>query len=195
MPRSITGFRAALVGSGTRPNLFQIVFAFPPLATPPGNANGLVTLLAQATSIPVDKVDEIEVSYMGRKVYYPGDRLFEPWTITILNDENFVIRDSFEFWLSALNAHDANIRDPLASTPKGYTAFGQVQQLAKVGDVPLKIYQMEGFFPVELGAIELDWGTNNTIEKFTVTLRYQWWSATGVNGPTTDDGGQISTTP
>jgi len=195
MPRSITGFRAALVGSGTRPNLFQIVFAFPPLATPPGAANNLVTLLAQSTSIPVDKVDEIEVSYMGRKVYYPGDRLFEPWTITILNDENFVIRDAFEFWLSALNAHDANIRDPLAATPAGYCANGQVQQLAKVGETPLKIYQMEQFFPTELGAIELDWGTNNTIEKFTVTLRYQWWDANGVNGPTTDDGGLVSANP
>ena len=195
MARSITGFRAALVGSGTRPNLFQIVFAFPPLATPPGNASGLVTLLAESSSIPADKVNEIEVPYMGRKVYYPGDREFDPWTITIMNDENFVIRDAFEFWLSALNAHDANERSPLAATPAGYTANGQVQQLAKVGDTPLKIYQMEGFFPTELGAMELDWGTNNTIEKFQVTLRYQFWDATGVNGPTTDDGGQISQNP
>jgi hypothetical protein len=195
MPRSITGFRAALVGSGTRPNLFQVVFAFPPLATPPGNASGLMTFLAEATSIPASKLGEIDLPYMGRKSYYPGDRTFEPWTITVMNDENFVIRDAFELWMSALNSHDGNIRDPLAATPAAYTANAQVQQLAKIGDVPIKIYQMEGFFPTDLGTMELDWGTNDTIEKFQVTLRYQWWDATGVNGPTTDDGSQISTNP
>jgi hypothetical protein len=194
MPRSISGFRAALVGGGVRPNLFQIVFAFPTLATPPGAANGLVTLLAESSSIPADKVSEIEVPYMGRKVYYPGDREFDPWTITIMNDENFVIRDSFEFWLSALNAHDANIRSPLAYSPAQYTANGQVQQLSKTSDIPIKVYEMQGFFPTELGAIELDWATNNTIEKFQVTLRFQEWQAIGVNGPTTDLGEAINYT-
>jgi hypothetical protein len=192
MPRSITGFRAALVGSGTRPNLFQIVLRFPILAAS-GAADGLVTFLAETSSLPADKVGEIEVPYMGRKSYYPGDREFDPWTVTVMNDENFIIRDAFERWMSALNSHVGNTRDPLAGVPSGYTTDALVQQLAKLDLPPIKQYNMKSCFPTELGAIELDWGTNNTIEKFQVTFRYQWWDAVGVNGPTTDgDAGPLA---
>jgi hypothetical protein len=184
--RSITGFRAALTGSGTRPNLFQIVFAFPTLVQGVGAASGLVSMLAESSALPADTLGEIELPYQGRKTYYPGDRTFEPWTITIMNDENFLIRDAFELWLSALNSHVGNIRSNLAATPSMYCVDGYVQQYSKL-DVPsIKQYKMAGAFPTEVGAMELDWGTNNTIEKFQVTLRYQWWEAVSVNGPTTD---------
>jgi hypothetical protein len=193
MSRSITGFRAALTGSGTRPNLFQIVLQFPTLVTGVGAASGLVTLLAETSSLPADKLGEIELSYMGRKTYYPGDREFDPWTVTIMNDENFLIRDAFELWLSALNAHVANVRAATAATPAEYCIDAYVQQYSKL-DVPtIKQYKMNGAFPTEVGAMELDWGTNNTIEKFQVTFRYQWWDAVSVNGPTTDgDAGPLN---
>lgn len=201
MPRSITGIRAQLTGSGARPNLFQVTMAFPLVSSAgvggiPGPASGLVTFMAESSSIPADKIGEIEVPYMGRKLYYPGDRDFDPWTITVMNDENFFIRDAFEMWMSALNSHQGNIRDNSAATPAGYTTNALVQQFSKLDLPPIKQYQMVSFFPTELGAIELDWGTNNTIEKFQVTFRYQWWDAIGsTNGPTTDGGGQISLTP
>jgi len=185
MPRSITGFRAQLIGSGARPNLFQVSMVFPILAVA-GVANALVSFMAESTSIPKDELGEIEVSYMGRKLYYPGDRVFDPWTITIMNDENFAIHDAFERWMSALNEHEANIRDPLAAAPAGYTTDGFIQQFSKLDLPPIKQYKMTSFFPTEVGAIELDWGTNNTIEKFQVTLRYQWWNSIGPTGPTTD---------
>ena len=183
--RSITGFRAALTGSGTRPNLFQIVLRFPVLAAS-GYADGLVTLLSESSSIPADKIGEIEVPYMGRKTYYPGDRDFDPWTVTIMSDENWMIRDAFQRWLSALNSHVGNVRDMQAATPAGYTTDALVQQLSKLDLPPLAQYNMRGCFPTEVGAMELDWGTNNTIQKFQVTFRYQWWDSVSVNGPTTD---------
>jgi hypothetical protein len=194
MPRSITGFRSQLVGSGARPNLFQISMTFP-LLVPIASAAGLVTFMAESTSIPADKLGEIEVPYMGRKIYYPGDREFDPWTITVMNDENFAIRDAFELWMSSLNQHEGNIRDSAAAVPAGYTTNAIVQQFSKLDLPPLKQYEMVSFFPTELGAIELDWGTNNTIEKFQVTLRYQWWNAIGQFGPTTDGGAGISLNP
>lgn len=183
--RSILDFRANLTGAGARPNLFQLTGTFPLMAAA-GAASSYITFMAQSTSIPADKIGEIEVPFMGRKVYYPGDREFDPWTITVLNDENFAVRDAFEKWMSGLNSHVGNVRNPLAAIPSGYSTDWTVAQLSKIDGPPVKLYRMSSAFPTQLDAIELDYGTNNTIEKFNVTLRYQWWSAIGVNGPTTD---------
>jgi|GEM_PF-637508 len=201
MARSITGFLAELVGQGARPNLFQISMVFPPVLSLgvgaiPGSAGVLMPFMAQATSIPPDKLGEIPVGYMGRKVYFPGDREFDPWTITIYNDETFNIHAAFELWMSALNAHQANVRDITAALFPQYTTNALIQQYPKVDLPSIMTYQMTSFFPTEVGAIELDWETNNTIEKFQVTLRYQWWDAiSSTNGPTTDGGGTISLNP
>lgn len=187
MSRSIPDFRAALQGSGARPNIFRVLLTFPILAKA-GVALVKAPFLCEATSIPADKVGEIELGFMGRKTYYPGDREFDPWTITVINDEDFSVRNAFENWMSALNSHQGNTRDPLASTPAGYTANGSVQQLSKINGPAVKQYVMQGAFPTELGAIELDWGTYNTIEKFQVTLRYQWWDSAALSGGPTTDG-------
>ena len=183
--RSIVDFRAQLTGSGARPNLFRIVMKFPNLSAP-GEADTLISYLAEASSVPADKLGEIEVPYMGRKTFYPGDREFDPWAVTVMCDENFKIRDAFERWMSALNSHVGNIRDFAAGVPAGYTTDCQIQQLSKLDLPPIKLYKMAGAFPTEVGSMEYDWGTNNTIAKFTVNFRYQWWEATGTGGPTTD---------
>lgn len=190
--RSIVDFRSKLTGSGARPNLFRVVLRFPVLAAS-GEADDLISFMAEATALPMDKLGEIEVPYMGRKSYYPGDRTFDPWTMTVINDENSKIRDAFERWMSALNQHIGNTRDFTAATPAGYTTDAYIQQLSKLDLPPIKQYAMKGAFPTELGAIELDWGTMDTIEKFQVTLRYQWWDSVGSGGPTTDgDAGPLA---
>lgn len=184
--RSLTDFRAALIGSGSRPNLFRVELTFPVIAGFGVAASTAIPFLVEATELPGNKIGEIELGFMGRKTYYPGDREFDPWTITVINDENSLIHDAFETWMSGLNSHVGNIRDPRASVPSGYSADGKVFQLSKIDGPPTKAYKMTGSFPTEVSAIELDWNTPNTIEKFKVTFRYQWWEATGVNGPTTD---------
>jgi hypothetical protein len=190
--RSISDFRATLVGSGGRPNLFRVVMQFPTIV-PAGSANTNITFMAESASLPADKLGEIEVGFMGRKAYYPGDREFDPWTISIINDETFDIRDAFERWMSILNEHQANTRDVSAAGPNSYVTDVSVQQLSKIDGPAIKQYAIKGAFPTEVGAIELDWSTNNTIEKFQVTLRYQWWDSVGPTGPTTDgDAGPLN---
>jgi hypothetical protein len=183
--RSLLDFRAQLTGSGARPNLFNVTMSFPALAKA-GAANALFQFMTEATTLPADKLGEIEVPFMGRKTYYPGDREFDPWTITVYCDENFAVRDAFENWLSGLNSHEGNTRDPIAAVPSGYSADPTFYQLSKIDGPALKAYKMTGAFPTEVGAMEYDWGTMNTIGKFNVTLRYQWWTALGQTGPTTD---------
>jgi len=188
--RSILDFRARLRGSGARPNLFRVVGRFPTLARA-GLADDLISFHAESTSLPADKLGEIEVPYMGRKTYYPGDREFDPWTISVIVDENFMTRDAFERWLSALNSHVGNTRSFEAAFPEGYTSDWIVQQLSKLDLPPIKQYKLASVFPTEVGEIEVDWGTNNTIEKFKVNLRYQWWESQSVAGGQTTDGGGI----
>jgi hypothetical protein len=186
--RSLLDFRAHFSRSGARPNLFRIILKFPPLAGG-GDADELISFQAESSSLPADKLGEIEVPYMGRKTYYPGDREFDPWTITVQCDEDFKVRNAFERWMSALNEHVANIRDNSAASPYDYSADPVIQQLSKLDEPPVKQYRMVGAFPTELGAIETDWGTNNTIAKFQTTLRYQWWESVGLDGMTTDGQG------
>jgi len=187
--RSLVDFRARLTGGGVRPNLFRVFMKFPVLSNP-GYADDLIPFLVESSSLPLDKIGEIEVPYMGRKTYYPGDRTFDPWSINVICDENFAIRDAFERWMSGINSHLGNLRDPLAAVPTGYETDPVIQQLSKIDGPPIKQYKMVGAFPTDLAAVEVDYGVNDTIAKFQVTLRYQWWEATGLaTGATTDGTG------
>lgn len=189
--QDVLSFLSNLPGSGARPCLFRVQMSFPTLVPNGGVGNNLMTFNAEASAVPGDDIGEIELGYMGRKLYYPGDRTFEPWTITVICDENYAIRDCFENWMSAINSHVGNIRSASAATPAGYSTNPVIQQLSKVDGPPLKTYQFQGAWPTKIGAMDVDWNTNNTVGKFDVSLRYQWWDALGQTGPTTDGGGNI----
>jgi len=176
MPFNLTEFRSNLVGSGTRPNLFQIELQFPPAAID-NEAARLVTFLAEASSLPADYVGVIPVAYFGRELKYPGDRRFEPWYIQVINDENFKIRDAFERWMNTLNQHVANLRSPAAAIPRGYCVDAVVKQYAKIGGEPIKEYTMTGAWPSNVSSIDLAWESVDTLERFMVTFQYQWWTS------------------
>jgi hypothetical protein len=105
-----------------------------------------------------------------------GNRTFQDWTITIINDEDFVVRNAFERWMNGINSHTFNVRSPLALTTTSYSVDGEVKQFGKTGNT-LKKYKFVGLFPTDVAPIDVDWGSNDTIEEFTVTLSYQWWES------------------
>jgi hypothetical protein len=78
--------------------------------------------------------------------------------------------------MNGINSHNLNVRNPLASTPLGYSVDGEVTQFAKAGNA-IKKYKFVGMFPTDITPIDVDWGSNDTIEEFSVTLTYQWWEA------------------
>ena len=86
------------------------------------------------------------------------------------------VRNAFERWMNGMNSHSLNVRNPLALTPGGYTVDAEVRQFGKKGDT-LKKYKFIGVFPTDISAIDVDWGSNDTIEEFTVNLSYQWWES------------------
>jgi hypothetical protein len=105
---------------------------------------------------------------------FAGNRTFADWTLTIINDEDFTIRNSLENWMNSINSHAGNIRAPGASNSNGYTVDANVIQYGKTGN-ELKKYKFVGLFPLDLSPIDLDWGSNDTIEEYTASFAYQFW--------------------
>lgn len=167
-------FRAQMNYDGARPNLFQCDLTFPTLA---GGAQQQFTFMARAAQLPGDTVNQIPMYYFGRELKFSGNRSFPEWTVTIINDEDFQVRNAFEAWMSGMNEHVSNLRSPaFIKGDGGYQQDGFVTQYGKAGDV-IKRYKFVGLFPIDIGPIELDWGANDQIEEYAVTLAYQWWES------------------
>ena len=176
MAFNVAEFRANLVGDGARPNLFQVSLTFPTVADNGVTASQKTTFMAKTAQLPGSTVGTVSTHYFGRELKFAGNRTFTDWTLQIINDEDFTIRNSIESWMNAINSHAGNVRNPGALGPSGYTVDATVTQFSKTGD-PLKTYKFVGLYPLDLAAIDLDWGTNDTIEEYGVTFAYQWWEA------------------
>jgi len=180
MAFNVNEFRSQMVGDGARPNLFEVSMPFPGFSGPE-NAQTKLTFMCKTAQLPGSTIGAVPVQYFGRELKFAGNRTFQDWTIQIINDEDFVIRNAFERWMNGINSHTLNIRNPVAGSPGSYTTDGEVKQFGKQGDV-LKKYKFVGLFPTDISAIDVDWGSNDAIEEFSVTLSYQWWESvdTGV---------------
>jgi len=166
----IDDFKSKLVGGGARPNLFKVTSNFP------GYAQGdveLTSFMCKAAQLPASVLTNIEVPFRGRKLNMAGDRSFEPWTITVYNDIDFGVRDSFERWSNGINAHSANTG---LANPTDYMADMIVEQLDNSGN-PVKKYDFRGAYPTNIGAIELSYDEASAIEEFTVELNIQYWES------------------
>ena len=175
MAFSVNEFRSQMVGDGARPNLFEVSMPFPGFSAP-GNAQTKLTFMCKTAQLPGSTINAVPVQYFGRELKFVGNRTFADWTLTVINDEDFVIRNAFERWMNGINSHSLNVRNPIALAPGGYTVDGEVTQFGKTGD-QLKRYKFLGLFPTDLTPIDVDWGSNDTIEEFSITLAFQWWES------------------
>ena len=175
MAFNINEFRSQMQGDGARPNLFEVTLPFPAFSLP-GNAQTKMSFMCKSAQLPGSTVNSIPMQYFGRELKFAGNRSFTDWSITIINDEDFVIRNAFERWMNGINSHNLNVRNPAALAPGGYTVDANVTQFGKKGD-QLKRYKFVGVFPSDITPIDVDWGSNDTIEEFSVTLTYQWWES------------------
>ena len=180
MAFSVNEFRSQMTGDGARPNLFEVSMPFPSFASP-ANAQTKLTFMCKTAQLPGSTVGVVPVQYFGRELKFVGNRTFADWTISVINDEDFIVRNAFERWMNGINSHNFNVRNPLALAPLGYSVDAEVSQFGKQGNT-LKKYRFVGVYPTDITPIDVDWGSNDTIEEFSVTLTYQWWDAvdTGV---------------
>ena len=166
----VDDMKAKLVGGGARPNLFKVTMAFPSYVT--ANVE-LASYMCKASSMPASTVAPIEVPFRGRQLKIAGDRTFDPWGVTVINDTDFNVRNSFEQWMNGINQHKQNTGK---TKPSDYMADMIVEQLDKDGTVK-KTYNMRGTWPTSLGAIEVSYDTGDVIEEFEVELQVQYWES------------------
>lgn len=182
MAFNINEIRSQLSLGGARNTLFQVTIQNPAN----GAADIKVPFLVRAAQIPASTLGLIEVPYFGRKIRLAGDRTFADWTVTVINDEDFLIRNAMEQWSNQIQSHQGNLRNFGTASPSAYKAQAQVTQFSKTGQ-PIRTYTFNGIFPTEVSPIEMDWNATDTIEEFTVTFQYDWWEVTA--GTTGNAGG------
>src|SRR5210317_66198 len=167
---NINDFKAKLAGGGARANQFKVTMPFPGYAQVGGEIEDLAFLCTTA-QIPAMNVGLVNVPFRGRQIKIAGDRTFGDWTITVLNDTNFKLRNAFERWQNGIN----NMSDNEGlSNPVDYQVDAFVDQLDRNGNT-LKFYTLRGAFPTEVAAIDLNFGTNDEVETFGVTFQYQYF--------------------
>ena len=199
--RTIDSFRSRLVGGGARPNLFEVKLVYPEgIAKEISNEElALDTrFMVKAANLPASNITPIDIPFRGRNLKIAGDRTFDVWTITVINDTDFAIRNAMERWMNGMN----NLRNATGdTTPNDYQSDAYVYQLGRNGikassnsggtidppalngDIPvLKGYRFYGVFPTNISAIELSYDQPDTIEEFTVDLQVQWWDALDSKG-------------
>ena len=193
--RTLEDFKSRLIGGGARPNLFECEIYFPQFATSDSTITGtssnnrsvqdLTRFMCKAAQLPASNVAEIPVPCRVLKV--AGDRTFDPWTITVVNDTDFTIRTAFEKWMNGINKHDDNsgLTEPAAYQRDAYVSqFGRNSANGNKKIPVLKKYRFYGVFPTNVSEIEVSYDSSDIIEEFTVTLQVQWWDALDGNDKT-----------
>ena len=177
MAFNVNQFAGALKGGGARNSLFQV------LISNPVNSVGDISVpfMCKAAQIPAATVSTIELDYFGRKTKLAGNRTYAEWAPTIINDEDFSIRNALEEWNNSINTFVDNTRP----SPNAYKSTAQIQQFSQTGDI-IREYTFVNLWPSEVAAIDLAWDAD-TIEEFAVTFQYDYWTISG--GSTGNAGG------
>ena len=176
--RKITDFKSKLSGGGTRANLFEVVLSFPATAPTDSNVLDKIRFLVKAAALPASTIGPVNVPFRGRILKIAGDRTFESWTVTVINDTDFAIRSALEKWINSIN----RVSDATGATdPALYQADAFVYQLDRDGST-LRAYHVYDIFTTNLGSIALSYETTDAIEEFTCEFQVQWWEAIKGNG-------------
>jgi len=182
MAFNINDIRAQLTFGGARPSLFQVIISNPVNSV----ADLKLPFLCKAAQMPASTLGLIEVPYFGRKLRMAGDRQFAPWTVTIINDEDFLIRNAMETWNNSINLYQQNITALGSGAPSLYKSQATITQFGKAGEL-LRTYQFNGLYPESVAAIDVAWASVDEIEEFQVTFQYDTFEV--LNSVTGNAGG------
>ena len=162
----ISKFKGLLGAGGARPNQFRVLLNWPGYVTSVPDRE--YALLVTGAALPASTVNPTLVQYRGREVKLAGERIFDPWTVTIINDTEMSLRKPFEEWMTGMNDLELNTG---VLTPTDYQADILVQHLDRNDDVLME-YTLFNSFPINMSEIGLQYGQNDVIEEFTVTFNY-----------------------
>ena len=187
--KSISQFKSSLIGGGARPNLFEVELTTLPAGIS-WNAENF-RFMAKAAALPAQNIAQIDVPFRGRIFKVAGDRTIDTWTVTIINDESFELRNAMEQWTEVIAKLDNNLG---ATDPSAYMTNAKVFQLGRgssksskdstgTSNAVLKEYEFVDIFPTTVSEIALSYDTGDTIEEFDVEFQVQSLNLTGTGSP------------
>ena len=164
---NVNAFIGALQGGGARPNQFKVTFAA---------LGDNFSFLCRSAQIPALTIGEVTIPFRGRYVYVPGDRTYDPWGVTVMNDRSYAIRATLEAWMNDLQ----DIGSSTESAAIGAAVYRQVTvaQLDR-NDRTIRTYTLYDAWPTTLDAIDLAFDTNDQLEEFGCTFRFNYMTAQG----------------
>ena len=188
--KNISDFKSKLIGGGARPNLFEVELTTLPDGVTGWDADSF-QFLCKAAALPAQTIASIDVPFRGRIFKVAGDRTIDTWTVTVINDEDFVLRSAFENWTQQIADLTTNLG---ATDPSAYMTNAKVYQLGRGSskastsstgneNVVLKEYEFIDIFPTSVSAIDLSYDTGDTIEEFTVEFQVQSLNLAGAGSP------------
>ena len=200
--KTLRDFKSKLAGGGARPNLFEAsINSFPTAISEAWDNSseaegGAFKFLCKSTALPASNLGSIEIPFRGRTLKVAGDRTFDDWTVTIINDEDFRLRTAFERWSNVMSQLD----DATGVTnPTSYMTDAFIQQLGRGpsadstsnnggNSAVLRSYKFFDVFPVTVVEIALSYDTTDQLEEFDVTFRYQYFTigGAGYSGTSTE---------
>ena len=188
--KNISDFKSKLIGGGARPNLFEVELTTLPDGVQGWNADSF-QFLCKAAALPAQTIASIDVPFRGRIFKVAGDRTIDTWTVTVINDEDFILRNAFENWTQQIADLTTNLG---ATDPSSYMTNAKVFQLGRGSskastsstgneNVVLKEYEFIDIFPTSVSAIDLSYDTGDTIEEYTVEFQVQSLNLAGAGSP------------
>lgn len=174
---TIEQFKGVLKGGGVRPTMFQVSLSFPEDVVSDGlSADGdrRVTFLCKGASLPPSSIGQIDIPFRGRNLKVAGDREFADWSVTVINDDSFLIKNAMEKWSEKIQRHNYALGETELAN---YFSDGYVRQLDRDATV-LRTYAFRGIWPKEISNIDLSFESQNAIEEYTVDFCVQYWTAT-----------------
>lgn len=168
---NIKNFANAMQGAGVKPSLFEVQGRIG------GTESPLTPFLVKSASLPGTALGTIEIPFRGRRIKVPGDRVFGDWTLTIINDNKFALRNLFELWVNSIQSMQTNVAtNEFINFAGPVFCDWTVNQLDRAGK-PIKAYTLVGCFPTDISAIDLSYEATDQIEEFSVTLAYSYFTS------------------
>ena len=185
--RKITDFKSKLIGGGARPNLFEVELAFPEEIAIDNDVKEKARFLVKAAALPASNITPIDVNFRGRILKIAGERTFDTWTVTVINDLDFGIRSAFEKWINSIN----RLSDATGTNNRAdYQEDAYVHQLDRDGST-LRTYRFYDVFPTQISQVDLSYETVDTIQEFTVELQVLYYES--IKGVGANAGGESIT--
>ena len=175
MAFKLSTFQSALQYGGARPSLFEFKITGAPTD---GMTKANIDLYCNVSEIPPLTLTPIERQYFGRTVKIPGDLVFADLTTTIINTEDYTVRNAIEKWMDIINGTSDNKNNLVMGLGEFGQGTGELIHYQQNGTATMT-YEFVDIWPTNISEIALSYDTASDIEQFDVTWAYNYYTQTG----------------